>query len=535
MTNIEPSLSPARSGLILKAILFSLSVALVACGGPKTDTNTPEPGGTEDSAPVTMVGDPVTAPDPAPVALPDIPASPAAAPASLMAEVILGNPNAQLTKVGTFVDAVQPGMGAFVTPQTFMQMLEGMNGATGIEGVDLNGPLYITVLDGEKIVTIVTMSSEAKLRSSLEGGRAQVLTHEGFAAFGHPAALAEVGPYALSNLVNQAKPELPTLNLHMGKIMDSSQGEMIRAQIKQGAGNAEAAVGQTVVDVFDNIETLRASLDAQPSGATVRLVADVPGGPLKGFLAKQRPSDYSMLNRIGTGPWGIAAAGRIDVSAFAPVLVKLGEAEANPIITQVAAQLPSLSGEMAMGLNMPDKPEFVMELSLIDPKGIAQVVDTLMALAAKKKDQEIDGMPAKLKLRSIKTRGGSLHELSAKPTTPKQIEMYGKKKVSAFFGVAVNSFIATFGNNAKKHAKTLVTAKGKLAGKGSKLAAAAELSKSARESLLISVDALSLQGKRAPKDVDPLIIGVGFTDKTIEGRLVVPTALVKEAASMGFF
>lgn len=506
-----------------------------ACGGPSKPSQAPLP---ETGDPVSEpVGDSSAAQPDTTVALPQIPSTPASVPANLMAEIVLSNPNAQLTKVGLLFDAVQPGMGAFVTPTTFLQMLSGVAGATGMDGVDLEGPVYVVVLDTEEIVVVVTMASEAELRTSLEGSRAEVLTHQGFAAIGTANALTSAAPYALSNLITQPKPAQPTLNLHIAKIMKGSQREMIRSQLGQAMRRAGAApaVSETFVGILDNVGVLRTSLDASPTAATLHMDANVLGGPLQTFLGKQRPADFSMLDRMGTGPWGLAGGGRVDISVFAPLLVALGEAEANPILTQIAAQLSTLNGEMGFGLNLPDKPEFVMGVQLQDAKGIAQVVDTLMSLVSKKKNQEIDGMKAKIKLRSIKTRAGSLHELRAKPTSKEQIAMYGKKNVSGFFGVAVDSLIATFGVNAKKHAKTLSAASGKIAGSGTKLAAAIALSKSARESFLFSADVTSLNGQRPPKDVDLLILGVGFDESAIRARLVMPTSFVKEAAKGPLF
>jgi hypothetical protein len=455
-----------------------------------------------------------------------------------MAEVVLSNPNSQLTQVGTFVDAVVPGMGAFVTPVTFMQMLGGFTGVTSMEGIDLNGPLYIVALDIDRVVVVATMSSEAELRSSLEGTRVELMTHNGFAAIGTVNALSAVGPYALSNLVTQASTAQPTLNLHIANIMNGPKGEMLRSEMAEQmhrAGSAPA-VTETILGVLGNIGVLRTGLDANPVAATLQMHADVLGGPLKTFLGKQRPSDFSMLDRIGTGPWGMAAAGRVDLSAFAPLLVALGEAEANPILTQIAAQVPTLNGEMAMGLNLPDiEPSFVMGMDLQDPKGIAQVVNTLMSLASKKKDHDVDGMKGTIKLNSISTRAGSLHELRAKVKNPDQIVKYGGKSVSGFFGVAVKSLIATFGKNAKKNAKILSAASGKLKGEGSKLAAAVTLAKSARESFILALDPLSFKGDRPAKDVDPFVIGVGFEESAVRGRIVVPTSFAKEASALGIF
>ena len=162
---------------LLSTLLLSFSHG---CGGPSSDSTTPKP--VEGVAEV--VEAPPTAPAAVELAPPTIPSSPVDAPESLQLEIVLANPNKQLTQVGTFIDAVQPGMGSFVTPTTFLVTLGGMAGTAGIAGVDLNAPVYALVLDKEQMMLVVTLSSEAELRSSLEGGTSQIFFHEGFASIG---------------------------------------------------------------------------------------------------------------------------------------------------------------------------------------------------------------------------------------------------------------------------------------------------------------------------------------------------------------
>ncbi len=464
-----------------------------------------------------------------------IPSAPVAAPATLMAEVLLSNPNHQITQIATFADAVQPGMGAFVTPASLMQMLEGMVGAVGIAGLDLNAPTYVTITDGNRFVIVGTVASEADLMDSLSSGSTQVITHEGFAAIGSSEALMEVAPYALSTLVKRPVPDKPTLSLYLSKILAGSHGDELRSDLMNNIGSDDAsrAVAAVLIETINSVEVLHTSLDADPAAAVIAMQAIVKDGALKDFIGKQKPADFSVLDRIGTGPWGMVAAGRFDLSLIAPMVNKMVEAENNPMLTQIAAQLGNLGGEMAIALNMPKTPELVMAMELIDAASLAQILDSIVALAASQPNLDMGGMPATLKPLSLKTRGGSLHELKLNPANDFQKELYGKKGVSAFFGVAGNNLLATFGVNAKKYANVLVTANAKIPGKGTKLAAAVAQAKAAGESLLFAVDVLSLQGQRPPKDVDPILLGIGFSGNAVQARMVLPTEFVKEAAAGG--
>lgn len=517
-----------------KTIYLSLLPLLVsfsaACGGPSKSSTTVAQN--EPPAEPLPVGDVADEPS---IETMTIPSSPVDAPLSLMADLQLSNPNHQITQIATFVDAVQPGMGAFVTPQTLMQMFEGMVGAVGIAGIDLNAPTYVTILDGERFVMIATVASEAELMDSLASSEVHAVTHDGFAAIGKSAALLEVAPYALSNLVKKPVADKPTISLHVGNILGGGHGEQIRSDIRglMSAQDIDSAVSEVFIEAINNVAVLHTSLDATPAGATLVMQAIVKQGQLRDFVAQQKASDYSVVSRVGTGPWSMLAGGRIDLSILQPMLTKLAAAENNPVLTQLAQQLSKLNGEMALALNMPTSPEMVFSMQLADPAGLTQIIDSMAALAAGQKDLNLGEIPTTLKVAALKTKGGSLHELKLKPETDFQKELYGKKGVSAFFGVATGSLIATFGSNAKKYANVLVSATGKLGGKGKKLAAAVEQSKLAGESLFFAMDALSLQGGRPPKDVDPLVLGIGFSGDSMTARIVVPTEFVKEAAMGG--
>lgn len=511
-----------------KTLLLALSLSLAACGGPS------DPKSPADTAAAGAATEPtaVAVGEPARPELPNVPSTPAEAPASLTAVVTAGNPNAQITQIGTFVDAVFPGMAAFVTPQALMQQVEGIVGVVGLRGLDLNQPLHMLMLDDQSAVVVATVASEAELNESLEGTSTMLMLNDGYAAIGKFDALHKAGAYALSNLVKAEIPAQPTVALHLGKIMRGPHAESVRQQIKgQMSGEVGSFGSEVTLSLMSNIEVLSMNLDASPEGATVRLIGEGIGGPLKEFLGKQRAADFSMMGRIGTGPWATSMGGRLDLSPFIPLLVKLGEAQAQPFVTQIAAQLGTLNGEMGVAMNLFPSRELLVGMELSDGKGLSQLLDTLMAMVAKEKNLDFDGLKGKLKLGAIKTRAGSLHEMKLTPTTDKLKKDYGKKGVSAFFGIVADTLLVTFGPKAKAQARTLSAKSGKLAGKGAQLGNVVEQAKSLNESFMMAFDVLSIQGQRPAEDVAPIVFGVGFTPDSFTGRLVVPTAVAKELAS----
>ncbi len=508
-----------------KTFLLALSLSLAACGGPsdpKSPANTTETAvGTNPGS--VAVGDPVTP------QLPNVPATPAEAPAGLTAVITAGNPNGQITQIGTFIDAVVPGMAAFVTPQTLMQQIEGILGVVGLRGLDLNQPLHMLMLDDQQAVLVATISSEAELSESLEGTRTTVMLHDGYAAIGKFDALHKAGAYGLSNLAKADVPELPTVFLHLGKIMNGPHAAMVRQQLKDQMNDESGAVAaEILLSIMESIEVLSMDFDGNASRATVRLMGQGVTGEFKDFLSIQKPSSFSMFDRIGTGPWNAAVGGKLDLTPFLPLLVKLGEAQAEPLMTHIAAQLGGLNGEMGVGVNAFPKREFVVGMELADGKTLAKLVDNLLGLMGKT-DLDMGGLKGKLKLGAMKTRTGSLHEVKLTPTTAQLKKDYGKNGVSGFFGVASDRLIVTFGPSSKAHARTLTAKTGTISGKGGEFAKAIAGAKSLNESFMMALDILSLQADSAPQNVEPVVLGVGFTADSFTGRLVLPTSVAKEA------
>jgi len=508
-----------------KTLLLALSLSLAACGGPsdpKSPADTAEATPTESA--IVAVGEPATP------TLPSVPSTPVAAPAGLAAVITAGSPDAQLTQLGTFVDAVMPGMAAFLTTQTLMQQVEAILGVVGLRGLDLNQPLHIVMLDDQQALLVATVSSEAEITESLQGTQTMVMLHDGYAAIGKFDGLQKAGAYALSNLVRAEVPELPTVELHLGKIMAGPYAETIREQLSSQMADQGAQMGaEVMLTIMSNIEVLSMNIDANQHAATIRLIGKGLSGEVKDFSALQRASGFAMSKRLGTGPWAMSMAGRLDLTPFIPLLVKVGEASAEPLLTQIAAQLGSLNGEMGLALNVSPKRELVAGMELADGKGLAQMVDMLLGMIGK---QPIDmaGMKGKLKLAAIKTRAGSLHEVKLTPTTDKLKADYGKKGVSAFFGVVADTLLVTFGPSAKTHARTLTARSGALPGKGAQLSKAIAQATSMNESFMMAFDILGLQALRPSQDTEPVVVGIGFTADSFTGRLVLPSSIVKEAA-----
>lgn len=515
----------------LRHSLFALCLGTsafgaVACGGsapaPKTPEASPDPVAVTQAPTTPTIA---TAPS---LVMPAIPSDAVAAPASLMAELSLSNPNKQLTDMGIFADSVQPGIGAFISAQGMLQQLEVMVGVVGLGGVDLNSPLYGLMLDTERVVLVATVNDEEALRKSLSGVDSAFILHNGFVAIGDPVAMQEVAPYALSNLVAQKINTHPVFSLFPDMILKGKKGAELKSELRNNFGGIAA---QQVTLGMDQISALRIAIATDQAGANVEVVADVKDGQLRRLIGKQEPAAYTNISKIGTGPWGVLAGGRLDLRMLSPMLVQLGERQANPLLVQVATQIGELVGEVAIGVNYPSKPKLAFAMDLTHPDATAKLIDVLMGLASKEKGLSMMDMKAKVKVNAIKNGSGKLHELKLTPTNDRQRDILGKRPVAAYWGVMGKSLIGTFGIDSKKNARTLSKPTGQMAGKGTKIAQAIELSKSKKESAMIALDVVGLQARRDFKDVTPVVLGIGFTSDQIRGRAVVPTDFIKELMS----
>ncbi len=144
-----------------------LALALVAAAGGGKATPPPAP----SARPAALAPAPAPALALAPVdELPTIPASPQPAPADLLATASIGDPIAVVTALVAYADAVQPGIGAMVTPASLIQMATAQG--LDLAGVDLTRPAQAFLLDPgahpDPVVVVVAVADERALRAQVD-------------------------------------------------------------------------------------------------------------------------------------------------------------------------------------------------------------------------------------------------------------------------------------------------------------------------------------------------------------------------------
>lgn len=509
-----------------------------ACGGSsgKTTAEGTTPEGTPVGDAIAEVTEPLDT-------LPEIPAAPAPMPASLLAELSIGAPNQQLNQMAAFVDAVQPGMGALATPEQFIGGLAGTVGAPNLQGVDLERPIYALVHEEQTVpsawLLVVAVADPTLIEQSVaDNPNVQALLHDGYAAIGSIEALREGAPYALSNRIKaDTAPEMRVeIDVQTVLARYGDQVGMLLAQMGPAGHASAAALQQT--------QRLTATVNVDHLQAGVELSAQVAEGTgLSTFLGAQKPTSFAMVPHVGTGPWPIFMAGYMDVRALAPTLAQIAQADpmGAAVGEQIAAWLATLEGEVAIGASGPEGPmQIVGVYEVPDAAAARDLVDKAFATFEQQAKQLAGGeLEVSFKLGAIKTRGGALHQVTYRPakSLPKErraelVKTMGKRGVSAYIGVVDNRLVTVYGKDAQKLARQLTRAKPSAKGKGASLQKVLDTAKERGESFVVALDLAALGGKRAAKDVAPMVIGLTFSGDQADMRLSLPVEQVKEAQGM---
>jgi hypothetical protein len=511
---------------------------LLACGGGSKDGTTTPGGGAGEGDQGGEGGG-----DGGAQALPEIPSSPAAMPATVLATFSIGNPKAQLADLSAYADAINPGMGAMIGAN-FLPSVSGIVGAPGLDGYDLSRPMHVLILDPKKgggdILLVIAVADEQKLVGSVAGG-ALVQVHDGFAAIGRGPALVSASAYALSNLAKTQPPAHPLAVFHMNKIMDAYGTEVDR-QLRDSMGSskspAEMKAADGMVKALKSVERIEAALQANAQTATATFsVFPAAGSGLAAWGTMQKPSDYTVAQRLPKAGWLMVAAGRIDLGPMAAFWSDLAAADGKELGQLFAA----FGSEMAVGLWVKDRAVRVAGLVALKP-GAEKTLATFLADYVGrmvKAPKKMDSMEVTAKLNGYRTGGAALHEITIKPGKDADPQMvkevqatFGKGGIKSYFGVAGSWMV--FALDKDKAARGLA-AKSVTGAKAAKpkvsldkvFADAVADSKSKNESGIMAFD-LS-QAARDPKQAKGAVVtvGLGFDGPVMRTRVTIPPATGK--------
>jgi hypothetical protein len=520
-----------------RVLAFLLLLVVASCGGGNKGGSTSPGGGEGDGGDGAGGGGAANGPQ----ALPEIPAQPAAMPASVLASFSIGDPKGQLAELSAYVDAMQPGMGAMIGAN-FLPSLAGMVGAPGLDGYDLSKPLHIIILDpkkgGGEVLLVMAVADQQKLVGSV-GGDAMVQVHDGFAAIGKGPSLVAASPYALSNLAKSQVPAHPVAVFHMNKIMDS-YGNEVRQQLSGSMGAsktpAEQKAAEAMVKALSSVERIEGALQANAQTATVSFaVVPMANSVLAQWGTMQKPSDFSVAGRLPNAPWLMVGAGHIEMGPMASFWGDIAAAQGNAAVGQLFA---SFGQDMAIALWVKEKAVRVAGLAAVKA-GADKTISTFLtdyATRMAKDPKAMDSMEVTAKPNAYKTGGATLHEITVKPgkatdaASAKEFnDTFGKGGIKSYFGVAGSWMVFALdkATAAKGLAAKVVTgakAKAPKSALAKTFADAIADSKQRKESGVIAFD-LS-QVAKDPKQAKGahVTLGLGFEGPVLHARMTIPPA-----------
>jgi hypothetical protein len=215
-------------------------------------------------------------------------------------------------RAAQYVEAVRPGSGAVVTAKEAASALALAVGAASIDGIALDKPLHVIVLDPKKHprpLVLLGTGDPAKLQP---GGTAIAKGQDGRALIGDKAAVEMVAQWAFGSLAAQEAPVSLTVRASLRKLVERYRAEIEQGKqaMSQGMGAASPAMSKIVEVEIDLLlrlasqtDEMRAVFDANATEAWFELgFTPTPGSGFEAFNKAQRPAAAAQLTRLPATP-----------------------------------------------------------------------------------------------------------------------------------------------------------------------------------------------------------------------------------------
>jgi len=230
-------------------------------------------------------------------------------PADVIATVTFAHAATFVGHLGKYVDKVAPGMGARLDGAMLTQGFASMTNAGSLEGIDLDKPVRIILLDPKKhtqspVVLLASFADVEKLKKG--AGQAKVEAQDGRALVGADAEIAAVKTWAFGTLAGQAAPESPTAEVWLDRVMLAYRADIENFAKQMASMNLGATVQavlkgeiEVLLAVGEQSDRMMLSLDAADDDAALNVaLAPKAGTALARFVAAQKPFDGKLLNGI---------------------------------------------------------------------------------------------------------------------------------------------------------------------------------------------------------------------------------------------
>jgi hypothetical protein len=324
-------------------------------------------------------------------------------PADVLAVVDAAAPKSELAAWQKTIAQLAPGA-TVPTLDTLPGVVGGLLGAKQLDGIDWTKPIHVVIMNPNKLspplVLVAPVKTLPALKASAKAANLFVAVEKGWATIGPEPGARAVGAFARA--VAQEK---PAHGVHARAFADAIWGAFgaqilvggaaLKAQLAQPQPNGEppAVSPKTMGGLVDALvaglqqsERLGVDVETRDSGE-VELVLSLDARPdtsVDGFFRVQKPSDFSLAQKLSASPTTMILAGRIDLSGIQAAALEwmLAGAQVDAKARAGVEELYKLmTGEMAMVGTIPslDKMQMQYLLGVSDTKRAlelyAQAVD----------------------------------------------------------------------------------------------------------------------------------------------------------------
>jgi hypothetical protein len=234
-------------------------------------------------------------------------------PDDVIAVVSASSVGEPVSHIQQYAEAMRPGSGAAITLEAAKSGLAQAIGATSIEGIALDKPLHLIVLDPKKHPRPLLLLGTGDAATLQPGGTVVVKGQDGHALLGDKAAVELCSAWALGSLASQQAPASPTARASLRKLVERyraeiEQGKQAMAQTMMAGGGAGVAkIIEIEIDLLIRLaaqtEEVQVVMDASATEAWLELgFTPTPGSGFEAFNKAQRPAPAALLSRLPGTP-----------------------------------------------------------------------------------------------------------------------------------------------------------------------------------------------------------------------------------------
>jgi hypothetical protein len=496
----------------------------------------------------------------------------ASEPEAVVVTVSIPSLGTALVDLRNYVNAIKPGGGIMLSDGLIASGLARVAGAGSLDGLDLAGPVHLIVLDNPTRAVVV---GKAKDRGALDKGRgaAHLVVRDGWALVGPKDAVELIAGWVVAGLVTARSASDVEATVRVDRLMTRHAAAVteMRQQAISQVSLTDPGGAQMITEYMNGLFALAGDsarvvasfgVEGETADLDIALVPR-PSSPLAGFVAAQKPGDFSLLGSLpADAPNGMLMAGHVELgpyraSALALFVRMMNFGDDTATFLDAFTQLANLaSGDFAAGFTMGAAGSSMVEiLPVSDAAAAARAVGKVTASTAGGK--QVTAMGFRMTHTGhpdvASYDGAPIHgmtttvDLDSVPPLQRDMfaRMYGNGGQVMHIAFPPGALLAVIGDLERcKHAIDARAGKAERLRLSDDTAAQFQAARSRKDSVAFVIDVVSLvRGLRsAVTPADPsqpppiaapgLALSLGFADRSAHLHLTLLADTLRAAASL---